>query len=290
MSELHPAARRQIEGHLATRIIASEPLGGGSIHQARRLRTSGGSFFVKYHRAPQATALLKSEVAGLEHLTAARTNLGIPRILLHGAAGDQYFLLLEYFAERPASPLFWERLGRGLAQVHRQTAAQFGHHPDNFIGSLAQSNRSHARWCDFYWFERIEPQLHLARDKGHLGKAELDLFGGFRRALPGLFPEEAPALIHGDLWSGNFLVGPNDLPVLIDPAVAYAHREMDWAMSRLFGGFAPRFYAAYQEAWPPAPGLADRLEYYQLYYLLVHLNLFGWSYRQAVLRIVRAFA
>ncbi|HNE29026.1 MAG TPA: fructosamine kinase family protein, partial [Saprospiraceae bacterium] len=102
--------------------------------------------------------------------------------------------------------------------------------------------------------------------------------------------EEAPALIHGDLWSGNFLCNTDGEPVLIDPSAAFAHREMDLAMARLFGGFDPAFFAAYERAWPLEPGFVERLGIYQLYYLMVHLNLFGEGYLRQVRDILNRFA
>ena len=109
--------------------------------------------------------------------------------------------------------------------------------------------------------------------------------------LPDLLDDDtlSPSLIHGDLWGGNYLVNSTGDAVLIDPAVCYAHREMDLAMSELFGGFASSFYHAYFEAYP-APGYDERRALYQLYYILAHLNLFGESYGGRVDAIAAHYA
>ena len=99
-------------------------------------------------------------------------------------------------------------------------------------------------------------------------------------------PDEPAALLHGDLWGGNYMVDAEGTPVLIDPAAYCGRREADLAMTRLFGGFDARFYAAYEEVWPLAPGSTERLEIYKLYHLLNHLNLFGESYLRQVMDVV----
>jgi len=160
----------------------------------------------------------------------------------------------------------------------RETAPRHGLDRDNFIGPLPQRNTPTARWDEFYRDQRIAPQVALARQRGRLPRRREDLLTRLLARLPALLDGDTPAsLLHGDLWGGNYLVDERGAAVLIDPAVYYGHREMDLAMSELFGGFSERFYAAYQAAYP-TPGYPERRALYQLYYLLVHLNLFGESY------------
>ena len=263
-------------------------IGGGSIHQARLLETNQGAFFVKYSSEAMAAEMLDAEVDGLRQL-AQNGSLPTPAILLHSHAEAQHFLVLEYIIPQQPNTRSWEHFGQGLARLHRQSNASFGGGKSNFIGRLPQSNNPQDTWPAFYWAERIAPQLRLPQAQQWLSTSDLNAFEAFRKRLPELLPEEKPALIHGDLWSGNFLMGSKDQVYLIDPAVGMANREMDLAMSRLFGGFAPRFYQSYEESWPLVPGFEQRLDIYQLYYLLVHLNLFGASYLGSVQNIIQKY-
>ncbi len=269
----------QVEGVVREKVIHAASLTGGDISRAFLLTgESGRRWFLKTNDHPTAPLMFRREAQGLALLGAAQV-IRTPRVYGCGEDGlGEAFLVLSYVESGPRSPLFWERFGRALAALHGQTSAFFGLAHDNFIGSLPQSNRRHPQWSAFYAQERLRPQMRLARENGLLeAEAEKQLERLCTR-LDDLCPEEAPALIHGDLWGGNFLCDTAGEPVLIDPAVAYAHREMDLAMSRLFGGFEPVFYAAYEEVWPLEPGFEQRVAIYQLYYLLVHVNLFGGSY------------
>jgi protein-ribulosamine 3-kinase len=279
------AACQQVVGSPLQRAL---PVSGGDINEAYRLESARGQVFLKLNRTPQAQAMFEAEAQGLA-LLAAPGALAVPLVLGTGAAGLYAFLLLEYVHEGARGQDFWQAFGAGLAELHRTPQAGFGLDHDNFIGSLPQRNRPHPDWPSFYAAERLLPQLELARSQGLLQQGDEQQLSRLCARLPELCPDEPPALIHGDLWSGNFLAGSAGQPFLIDPAACYAHREMDLAMSRLFGGFAPEFYRAYHEAYPLAPGLEERLEAYQLYYLLVHVNLFGQSYVPGVRRILKTY-
>nr|WP_162276804.1 fructosamine kinase family protein [Mucilaginibacter pedocola] len=146
------------------------------------------------------------------------------------------------------------------------------------IGSLHQSNRQHKSWADFYAEERLQPLVKMAVDSRELGKSDIQQFDKLYAKLPELFDLEPPALIHGDLWSGNFLIDIKGIPFLIDPAVYLGHREMDLALTTLFGGFGATFYEAYQQHYPLSPGFQQRIKLWCLYPLLVHVNLFGGGY------------
>lgn len=276
---------------LGLNILGYQPVGGGDINHAARLQGADGQvLFLKYNPHPQAASMLRTEAQGLQLLQEAQC-IKIPDVLDQGQTeGGIAYLLLEYIERGTSNAQFWTIFGHALAQLHHQSKAQFGLDEANFIGSLPQSNHWHSTWASFYATERLLPQMHLARDQGRLDQRAAQQLDQLCQRLPELCPQEPPALIHGDLWSGNFLVDTQQHPVLIDPSVAFAHREMDLAMSRLFGGFDARFYQAYQEAWPLEPGFEDRLELYQLYYLLVHVNLFGGGYVSSVEEILQRFA
>ncbi len=281
----------RIEALLEEKITAATPVSGGDINQAFCLTgESRRKWFLKTNIDPAAAMMFRREAQGLALLGAAGV-IRTPRVHGHGAdeAGNA-FLILAFVESGSRTPLFWEHFGRQLAALHSQTSAFFGFAHDNFIGRLPQSNRRCETWSEFYTQERLQPQMRLARQQGFFDKNAERQLDRLCRQLDALCPAEAPALTHGDLWNGNFLCDTHGEPVLIDPAASYAHRELDLAMSRLFGGFDARFYAAYRDAWPLAPGFEERLEVYQLYYLLVHTNLFGRRYEGSVRRILQRWA
>ena len=279
-------AREELERVLCARVSRAEPVSGGDINEAFAVELSDGRrIFIKAHRtAPPG--MFEAEARGLAWLAEASA-LRVPRVIAVGVA----FLALEWL--EPGRPLsgFDESLGRGLAALHRASPAGFGLDHDNFIGSLPQSNRAHTSWVDFFREERLGAQLELARKKHRASAAMERGFSHLFERLPELLgPSEPPARLHGDLWGGNLHVGPDGEPCLIDPAVYGGHREIDLAMMKLFGGFSPRVFSAYAEAFPLAPGHAERVQLYQLYPLMVHVNLFGGSSVGSVERALLALA
>lgn len=287
--DLPATIRQQCRAILGTEIQSVRHVGGGDINQARLLETSKGRFFIKLNSGANAVRMFDTEAKGLQLLAETRT-LRIPAIIASGETPDGSFLLMEYIETDNRKTGFWEEFGASLASLHRNTSSQFGLDHSNFIGSLPQSNNWQVSWVDFFIYERLQPQLDLALTSSCLLNSDARLFEKLYQKLPGICPDEPPALIHGDLWSGNFLVSSNNHPVLIDPSVSYAHREMDLAMSRLFGGFDRPFYRSYEEAWPLSPGFEQRLPVFQLYYLMVHVNLFGGGYVGSVRSVLKQFA
>lgn len=274
---------------LGARVERFTPVSGGDINQAFEATLGDGrTVFVKAH-APEPEGLFRAEARGLQWLAEAGA-LRVPQVLALSRADlpATAFLVLEHIPTGAPGAQFEEQLGRGLAALHRAGAPDFGFEADNFIGSLPQANApvptadgadDATRWAAFYAAQRIEPQLRRAHDAGLTSPA---LDQGCARLLPRLKglvgPPEPPARLHGDLWAGNHLCDAQGAPVLVDPAVYGGHREVDLAMMRLFGGYGPRVFAAYAEAFPLAPGAEERVPLYQLYYLLVHVNLFGGGY------------
>jgi len=284
-----PALQAHIETVVGVAIGTFVPLTGGDIHRAAVLSFAGGRrFFLKYNTGPACAEMFRTEALGLALLGASRV-IAVPKVQTHGQAGDYAFLLLEYITPGQRNRLFWQEFGAGLAALHGATSAQFGFAHDNFIGSLPQSNRRCDTWPEFYTEARLLPQMQLARKNELLDASDAKRLENLCKKLASICPEEPPALTHGDLWSGNFLCNSESKPVLIDPAASFAHRETDLAMSRLFGGFDPVFYQSYEQSWPLAPGFEDRLEVCQLYYLLVHVNLFGGGYVDSVRKILRRY-
>jgi fructosamine-3-kinase len=280
------AARAVVEEALGARVARSERVGGGDVNQAFRLVTSDGrSVFAKFNpHAPPG--LFEAEAFGLDWL--ARAGALVPRVLGVGPVSAP-FLLLEWAEPGPSCRDFDERLGRGLAALHRAGAPGFGLERDNFIALLPQDNRAAPTWTAFYAERRLAPLLRLARDRGLAGAA---LVAAGQRLIDRLDelagPAEPPARLHGDLWGGN-LCSSAGLPMLIDPAVYGGHREIDLAMMRLFGGFGERVFSAYAESFPLAPGASERVALYQLYPLLVHLCSFGAGYLGQVERAIARY-
>lgn len=237
------------------------------------------ALFVKTHAGPPR-GMYAAEVAGLEELRRA-TSIRVPRVVAHGEEEGRgpAFLALERIATGRWTREAAEALGRGLAELHRHTAAHFGAAADNFIATLPQSNRTYTTWAAFYRAERLEPLVRRAAERGLLDASLVRTMERLYASLDDrVGPPEPPSLLHGDLWSGNVLVDERGAPVLIDPSVYAGHREMDLAMMRLFGGFDRATFDAYEAAFPLSEGHHERVPLHQLYPLLVHVNLFGSGY------------
>ncbi|HVU03920.1 MAG TPA: fructosamine kinase family protein [Polyangiaceae bacterium] len=283
--------RAAVERALGAAVERSSPISGGSINRAFRLRLEDGrDVFAKTNESADG-AMFPTEARGLAFLAEARA-LRVPDVLAvsDGTPGEPAFLVLEYLEPGRPARGFDEALGRGLAALHRFGAPSFGLPYDNFIGSLPQGNRSRPTWPEFYAEERLGQELARPRARSLLGARVRRDFDRLFSRLPELLgPEEPPSRLHGDLWGGNLHSDPFGAPVLVDPAVYGGHREVDLAMIRLFGGFSERTFAAYDEAFPLAPGAHERVDLYQLYPLLVHVNLFGGSYAAQVASAVSRY-
>ena len=307
MSDLPASIREDVEAvtgerGLGSAVTSTAAVAGGCISRGVRATLEGGAdLFVKWG-PPTASDMFASEVEGLVALAQASSDAGaglrIPIPIATGGTPDGAWLALEYVPPGPATPGAWETLGRGLATLHSagrrgDPGRTFGWPTSNWIGSLPQSNGPSDSWPDFWATQRIEPQLERARASGFCRER---VFDGLLSVVPeALRRIGSPGLVHGDLWSGNAFFGPAGQPVLVDPAVYVGDGDVDLAMSELFGGFDPRFYAAYDEIRPRSPSYRSHLrDLYQLYWLLVHVNLFGAGYepgaRAAAARVVAALA
>ena len=250
---------------------------GGSINEVYRLQTAVGFFILKLNSAQQFPKMFELEAEGLEAIRQTKT-VAVPEVIATGHLSYQSFLLLEYIETGSKTSAALQVLGSQLAQMHRNTTDSFGFEKDNYMGSLPQSNKKHQTWQSFFVEERLKPMVKLAFDASFIDQKLVSDFESLYQKLGGFFEEEKPALIHGDLWGGNYLVGTEGKPYLIDPAVSYGFREFDLAMAHLFGGFSTDFYNAYQEEFPLQQGWQERIDLWNLYSLLLHLNLFGTGY------------
>ena len=284
------ALRGRIEAVLGQSVSSLARVSGGDINDAFELGLADRRHVFLKTNARAPLSMFAAEAHGLEFLRQARA-LRIPEVLAVSARDEgPAFLLLEFIRSAQPRSGFDEQLGRGLANLHRFGAPSFGLSESNFIGRLVQENRPHSSWAEFYRQQRLEPQLHAAEAAGYALPALREKFERLFAKLPELVGDpEAPARLHGDLWSGNLHVDEQGAPCLIDPAVYGGHREMDLAMMQLFGGFSARAFAAYAEAFPLSSGHAERVLLYQLYPLLVHVNLFGRGYLGSVERALSAY-
>jgi len=264
---------------LASEVVSARPVAGGDINRAYEITLADGRRLFAKANARSPWGMFAAEARGLGWLAEAGA-LRIPRVVaVADPAAAEQFLVLELVASGRPGLDFDERLGRGLAALHRQGAPAFGLDHDNFVGSLPQSNGSAPTWPEFYRARRLEPLLRRAADGGLASSRMRQGFERLFRALDDLCgPPEPPARLHGDLWGGNLLCDDRGAPCLIDPAVYGGHREIDLAMMRLFGGFGARVFEAYHDATPLAEGHQERVTLYQLYPLMVHVNLFGGGY------------
>ena len=277
-----------IEEFLDVDIVEVQPVSGGDINKALHLKTISGEYFLKYNTGNRAKNMLSSEKSGLQLLYQA-TAIGVVEPIEIFFTGEITGLLLPFIRSSTPNRSFWHSFGHQLSQLHRTSREFFGLDYDNFIGSIPQDNTPETSWSEFYTTRRIVPLIKAVFDQGLLGKREVRSSEKFCHKIQDIFPSESSALLHGDLWSGNFLCNEDGLPVLIDPAPYFGHREMDIAMTALFGGFDPVFYASYEASFPLTPKWQNRIKYGQLYYLLVHLDLFGIAYKRQVTAILHEF-
>ncbi|WEA02202.1 fructosamine kinase family protein [Mucilaginibacter sp. SJ] len=277
-----------IEGKLNAHIKNMSPVSGGDINQAYRLQTTLGNFFIKINSFHKFPGMFKSEERGLAIIRKTNT-IAVPEVVLQGDTGDESYLILQWIEAGHGDVISSQKLGRQLALMHYYTAAQFGFEADNYMGSFHQSNNQHNSWAQFFIEERLQPMVKMAVDKRELTQTDMYRFDELYKRLPDLFTEEPPALLHGDLWGGNYLIDTNGNPYLIDPSVSYGNREFDIAMTMLFGGFDHAFYEAYNQEFPLQSGWQQRLQLWNLYPLLVHVNLFGSMYTRQARENLSAF-
>lgn len=278
---------KSLERLIGQKIISNEPVSGGSIADAQKISTEGGEYFAKLSKEPGSQFI--EEAAGLRAFSALGTEMRVPRV--HYA--NEHFLVLEWIETKEPEQKFWPSFGRTLAQMHKVPQDEFGFEMNNHIGTTPQTNprRAHKEisWDEYFLDFRLRPMLnHRSLSVDGLLQAEIQkTMPRIKELLAAV--KEPPSLVHGDLWGGNFLCDLEDRPLLIDPAPYRGHREVDLALSELFGGFAPGFYAAYKKEWPLADGYEERRTVYNLYHLLNHWIMFGAaSYREQTLAAIRS--
>lgn len=264
------------------------PVGGGSINKAYSFIAGGNKFFIKINLAARYPGMFEAEARGLEILNQTGS-IEVPRTFLSENAGIYSFLLMNFAAGSQRKPGYWQDTATQLANLHKKSHTYFGLDHNNYIGSLKQINTPTDSWIDFLINFRLLPMIQMAGDAQLLNRSDYRNFDLLFTKLENLIPKEPPALLHGDLWSGNLIAGTNGSACFIDPAVYYGHREMDLAMTRLFGGFPGEFYQHYDDVFPLEKEWNERIDLNQLYPLLVHVNLFGGGYATQVRNILKRY-
>ena len=275
-------------------ILRMDPVAGGDINRAYLLDLSDGhKLFMKENAADKMSFFVR-EAEGLQAIRSSGA-VSVPEVYACGKDGKDSFLLMEYITPGKTISGFYEDFGRRLAAMHTADCSaytgsgKFGFTTDNYIGAGFQVNTPEEKWIDFFRSRRLLPQIRRAEK--YFNSMEIKAFDRLLERLDDLLLEpDGPSLLHGDLWSGNYITGSDGRAWLIDPAVYVGHYEADIAMTELFGGFPDAFYKGYYEVHGKETGYEDRRDLYNLYHLLNHLNLFGTAYLGAVLAMVQRYS
>ncbi|MBD1824983.1 fructosamine kinase family protein [Cyanobacteria bacterium FACHB-DQ100] len=256
---------------------------GGCINQGYQVSNGELTFFVKLNQANQL-AMFEAEALGLQQIAEAQA-IRVPKPICVGGTGGSAYIVLEWLALGRGSAQSWAELGRNLARMHQyHKSTAFGWERDNTIGSTPQINSWTSDWMEFFTQYRIGYQLKLAAQNGGRFRNGSRLLEQIPKLLANHHPQ--PSIVHGDLWSGNAAVMQSGEPVIFDPATYWGDREVDLAMTELFGGFPAEFYRGYEEIYPIDAGYKRRKTLYNLYHILNHFNLFGGGYASQAERMI----
>jgi len=261
---------------------------GGCINVVYRIETTHGPFLVKTNHARKFPNMFAAEAAGLQ-LLKANCNLKIPELIWQGEVDNTAILILEYIESGKRIKNFFEDFGNKIASMHKCTSEYYGLDNDNYIGSLNQFNKKSNDGVAFFISQRLMPQIELAISNNKIDNKAVNDFEKLFMKLNQLLPAEPASLIHGDLWSGNFITDANGMTCIFDPAVSYSYRESDIAMTKLFGGFESAFYEGYNDVFLLQKNWQNRIELFNLYPLMVHVNLFGGSYLNQCREILKQY-
>lgn len=270
-------------------VIEQRKVSGGDINHAYYVRTDENEYFVKAN-VNVPSSFFEVEAFGLD--TVRQTNtIDVPNVYYYDTDPNQTMYLIMEWIEGEKNTNTDEQLGRNLAAMHlAESAGSYGLDRHSFVGTLLQENQWYRSWSDYYREKRLLPQLEIGKERGYMSTKRLKNLEKLIERLDDFIPKQPPAsLLHGDLWAGNWMIGPRGIPYLIDPSIVYGDPIFELAMTELFGGFSPVFYRAYQELLPLPDDYEDRKPIYQLFYLLVHLNLFGETYGPSVDRILKRY-
>lgn len=270
-------------------IKATRSIGGGCIHSASLMETTAGDFFLKWNSQGPSDIFIREAESITELRKASQGYLAIPEVFAVKAIDETPGFLVLEFLPAGGTQNSDEKLGKGLALIHQYTAEKFGFYHDNYCGETTQDNRWQDNWQDFFIQNRIKYLLGLIQKRRSLPVHEIKVYDRLLERIPQIIPEKStPVLIHGDLWSGNYM-NTTTGPALIDPACYYADREMEFGIVIMFGGFSGRFFDAYNEVNPLPSDWRERNLLYQLYHVLNHYFLFGGGYLSQAIGIAKRY-
>ena len=273
---------------LNCKVFSIKSVAGGDINKAYKLETAKGTFFAKINDSKYASEILLTESKALNLLMCVG-GIKVPEAINVNDHKNYTALILEWIETGKANKNTSNDLAIRLSTLHNVNSPNFGLDYDNFIGSLTQINTKKDNWLDFYYQYRITPQLKQAVESGNVPSNYIQKTDTVFKNMENEMPTVSPSLIHGDLWGGNYMIDKKGQVIFIDPAISFSHREMDIAMMMLFGGFDPEVFDIYNKLSPLDPGWRNRMNFYQLYYILVHVNLFGGSYSNSAKNIIDSY-
>ena len=260
---------------------------GGSINESFYVKTEKREYFIKTH--PNAPSeFFQIEAEGLEKIRETQT-IAVPQVYAYSNNPGGSFLALEWIEGSKSSDTEI-RLGENMARLHQHFNDQHGYDNRTYIGMIPLNNGLFDSWIEYYGKVRLNGQLQIGITNGRISGERRHRLEKLISSLDTFIPKHIKAsYLHGDLWGGNWIAGENGEPYVIDPSFLYGDRHLDLAFTELFGGFSKQFYEAYDEVFPVDKNYEDFKEIYQLYYLLVHLNIFGKTYGPAVDRILKKY-
>ncbi|GGK07803.1 fructosamine kinase [Lentibacillus kapialis] len=261
---------------------------GGSINESCFAETDNQKYFIKFH-AEAPDRFFELEARELE-LIRETNSIAVPEVFTYTDESNSAFIVMEWVNGAPAADTD-RKLGDRIAAMHQTFGKKHGFDDDTFIGALPQTNGLFSSWLEYYRDQRLAAQLKMGIDKGRMTGKRRGRMETLLEDLGKWIPDDAaPSYLHGDLWGGNWLAGPGGEPYVIDPSFLYGDRHFELAFTEVFGGYSSDFYRAYQERFPLSPDYDDIKPLYQLYYLLVHLNMFGEAYGRSVDTILKRYA
>ncbi len=282
--------KSMIGERLGVSIIKEDSISGGCISNAYKIKTEDGKIFFLKINDNSPPNMFETEAHGLSELQKAGA-IKVPGAKIF----SENFIVTEFIETGKKAGNFFQDFGRNFAELHNFKGESFGFYEDNYIGSnpqknLADDNES-KNWTEFYFNKRLLFQLILCEKNGCSTSELKKYFNQIENKIDDILKgsEEEPSLLHGDLWSGNYMVDENGNACIIDPAVYYGHREADLAMTKLFGGYPEEFYKSYNENYQLKDGWEYRENIYKLYHVLNHLNLFGRSYYAQAVSMMRYY-
>ncbi|MDQ3683247.1 MAG: fructosamine kinase family protein [Bacteroidota bacterium] len=283
------AVQNTLKQKLSASTLVFQAIAGGSINQTYQLTAGDIDFFCKINSATKFPQLFLKESHGLEAIRKTKA-IKVPAVIDCFQIADEQVLLIEWIRKGERSEQFWKNFGTSLAALHNISNKEYGYGENNYMGSIQQYNDWNSNWNTFFIEQRLKPLVAKCFIKSFLTTRHQTAFEKLYTQLPRFFEDQKPALLHGDLWSGNFMCNDRSEPVLIDPAIYYGHRSVDLAMTTLFGGFHSLFYEAYQSYYSFPANYSKQWKICNLYPLLIHLLLFDKSYLLQIEQTLNEFA